>query len=414
MKIVIFLFQILGFSFLSLSQLANAGAAIDVNDVSYLWPPVLQKTDAVKLVSLSNVIPRSLFQEIISFSNGGKLGSTVLPTPVSLPAEVKKIENWHLVSMRIDPCAPGLRFYKNDLTKCVQEIRLVAQPFSFDGVWEYYDFAFHIIFEISAGKPNDSKSFQELLDKLLGLKEQNRLAGIETTGKALRVHPGFKSDSFRNSLRDLLVTNLKGYALKKVTFTGGASEEGPWVFFQGLVVNKHFRPEPDPTMNRQSFGQIIPKLPGAGGSVSPLPSNSHWPAVEDAEYGPSIAELFYTGTIDLNRPALLSNKKESKVFKREDLVFAFENPSITDRTNTDCMSCHAAMSRRILLGLANKPNPFKYAAPNNRTTIDSVMPSQSPTNFRIFGWFGASPVVSDRVIHESANVVDLIERQFKN
>ena len=244
------------------------------------------------------------------------------------------------------------------------------------------------------------------------LKEQNRVVGIETDGVPLRVHPGFKSEAFQRGIQEILVAQLKSYKLKKITFTGAASEDGPWVFFQGLVVKKQYHHEPDPTMRQQSFGQIIPRLPGAGGLVTPLPSNSHWPSLEDGEFGPSIAELFYTGIIDLNKPALLSNQKESKIFKREDLVFAFENPSITDRTNTDCMSCHAAMSRRILLGLDGKSNPFKYVAPNSQVTTKSVMPSQSPTNFRIFGWFGASPVVSDRVIHESANVVDLIESQY--
>lgn len=395
------------------SFFAFATVPLDVNDVSYMWPPALFKSDATKLLPLAQLVPAGVFQEIIGFSQGEKLQDQTLPTPVKMPVSVAEIENWYIVSMRIDPCAPGGRSSVPGLEACLQEIRFVAQPFSYDGVWEYYDFAFHIIFQISEGSPQESVLFKELLTKLVELKIQNQAYGIETNGVPLKIHPGFKRAAFRNELHANLLTLLKKYKLRKITFSGAETEEGPWVFFQGLILKQHYQLEPDPTLRHQAFGEITPELPGKGGSINPLPSNKNFLFPLDRGFGPSIAELFYNGPIDLNGPAHLPDSTESRMFKLKDIVAAAENPLIADRTNTDCFSCHTAMSRGMLLGLAEKQNPFKYAAPNDHVTLKPLYLNETMTNFRVFGWFGSRPMISNRAIHESAQVADMIEKLFR-
>lgn len=391
----------------------DARTAVDVNDVSYLWAPPTRASEAAKLVLLSDVIPKAVFEEIILFSEGASLQGQKLPTAVNMPREARKIENWRVIAMRIDPCAPSVVASGPNLSKCRQEVRLVAQPFFFDGlVWDYYDFAFHIIYEISTGAPRSSVSFKKFWDQLLLLKEQNQKAGIETVGVPLGVHPGFKNENFRTQFQTLLGESLAKFRLKKITFTGAENVDGPWVFFQGLVVNQRYQLEPDPTMRHSPFGEISPGLPGFGGTLSPLPYNSNWSFSKDFGMGPSIADLFYTGTLDLDQPARLPDSSESQVFKLRDLARVFENPTITDPSNTDCFSCHTAMSRGLLMNLNAKQNPFQYVAPNGHVTMDAVFSSSSPTNFRIFGWFGSRPVVADRVINESASVADMLEKLF--
>lgn len=402
-------------SFFALLSVANAGLLNDLNDVSYMWPPVVGPVkEASKLISLSQLIPESIFQEIISFSRGNNLQGLHLPNPINLPKEVANLQNWRLVAMRIDPCAPGLITYGLDQSKCLQEVRMIAQPFSYDGVWEYHDYALHIIFEVSQGYPAQSLNFKELVQQLSQLKEDNRNAGIETNGVPLRIHPGFKRNEFRTQLHQVLLAGIPKYNLKKITFTGAESEVGPWVFFQGLVTNHHFVLEPDPTLRNLPFSHAFPELPGEGGVISPQPTNFNWTISHshDRGLGPSISELFYTGAIDLSKPAVLSDGTESKVFKLEDLVHVFENPNITNRTNSDCISCHTTMSRGLLMNISEKPNAFKYKIPNEHISTKTTFLNSSPTNFRLFGWFGSRPVISPRVINESADVADLIEKLY--
>lgn len=409
--------------FIGLLLVGNFGGAsatvlrgpLDVNDVSYLWPPVYKKdaSEAQKLIGLSPVIPRGLFEEITAFAQGQELQGQKLASPVRLPPESVQIDNWKIVSMRIDPCAPGLRFHQGNLNHCIQEVRLVAQPIFFNGIWEYYDFAFHIIFEVSRGTPRDSALFAQLLEGLVELKEQNRREGqaFDTNGVPLKIHPGFRREGFRLGLQSLLMTGLKSYHLKKITFIGADSHNGPWVFFQGLVSNGHYQLESDVNLQGKSHGHIIPELPGRGGQIEPVPTNQAWPFAEDNFLGPSIRDLFVVGQLNPQQPARLPDHSESKVLKLEDLVQAFSNPRITDRTNTDCFSCHASMSRELMLKLPMR-GPFSYTTANNHVSLGEVAVNESITNFRTFGWFGPTPIISKRVIFESAEVVDLLEKQF--
>lgn len=390
-----------------------AQTKVDVNDVSYLWPPALNVKEAAEMVSLPQLVPDTVFQEIIDFAQGKKQKDIQLDTPLVIQEPVIQMQNWRLVALRIDPCAPGLAFHNQDMSQCIQEIRLVAQPFLVDeGLITHFDYSLHIIFEMNQGDPRKSESFSNLWKQILKLKLQNKEAGVDTNGVALRVHPGFKVSGFRKQFQDLILQNIKISKLKKVTFIGAALAEGPWIFFQGLVNDQHYVLEPDPSMHGQSFGHVVPKAPGLGGTLSPLPTNKNWPVAQDQFFGPSINDLFFDGVLDLKKPATLANQTESKVFKIEDIVHALDNPSLSNRTNTDCFSCHTTTSRTYLLELEKNDSPFKFKTPNDHVTLTPAMINKSFTNFRAFGWFGSKGMVSQRVINESADVANLIEKLF--
>jgi hypothetical protein len=388
------------------AQVSWAQTLIDVNDVSYLWPSPIDVKEANDLVPLSKLIPEKVFHNLIGFSQGQKLQGTQLDTPLEVQDPVREISNWRLAAMRIDPCAPSP-------TSCLQEVRLVVQPLlAAEGLITHYDYALHIIFELSAGEPQNSEALSNLWKKLLQLKLQNKEFGIETTGIPLRTHPGFKRAGFRSQLQEITLAAIQKSKLKKITFIGAALAQGPWVFFQGLVKDESYILEADVSLNNQAFGHVIPMAPGYGGVLSPLPTNKNWPASEDQFFGPSVNDLFYEGILDLKKPAILSNQTESKVFKKEDIVHAIDNPKISNRMNTDCFSCHTVTSRTYLLELEKYDSVFRFKAPNNHTTLDAVVINKSTTNFRVFGWFGSRSVASQRVINESADVADKIEKLF--
>ncbi len=387
-----------------ITNISHAEDSLDVNDVSYLWPPVVLKRQAADLIQLSSVLSLSVFTGILDFSKKQGLGKK---------SAADQLEHWHIVAMRIDPCAPKDIPTGSKLENCLQEIRLVAQPFSFGkNTIEYFDFSLHLIFQISEGHPKNADKFFGVFRKLVELKHQNKLQGVSTTGVPLRVHPAFKLESFRSDLKNIVIEALKLSELKKITFLGADTAAGPWLFFQGLVLNDQYVLEPDPKLRGQSFGTVLPKLPGEGGVIEPLPSNFNWPFSEDNGVGPSIIDLFTNGEIEPKSPAQLSNGSKSRVLKVEDIPHAIDNPHISDRTNTDCFSCHTSMSRAMLYKMDLHDSPFRFKASDDKVTLDNLLATDSMTNFRIFGWFGSRPVVSNRVIFESAQVLQLIERYF--
>jgi hypothetical protein len=70
------------------------------------------------------------------------------------------------------------------------------------------------------------------------------------------------------------------------------------------------------------------------------------------------------------------------------------------------------MSRQLLMDLGSKTNPFKYETPNKHVTLQTASLNNSFTNFRVFGWFGPTAIITPRVINEGAGVADLIEKIF--
>lgn len=402
------------------SSSAFADLQIGLNDVSYMWPPALNSEEAKKLINLDEVISIEKFRDIIKYADEIDQTESLTNVKLFFPEEIREILNWRIVSTRIDSCgtpalAKGEIFEK---TKCLQEIRFVAQPFKVDqGSVIFFDYAFHIVFVLDQNDPKESKVFLSLVEELLKLKSNNIKSGIITTGLHLSVHPGFKKDGFAETLKSQFLKYIGKSRLAKVTFSGGDHVSKSWIFFQGGWNNGQFVGLPDPTLNHLSAFFITPKEIGNGGELYPNPSNFGWSAKYTPEdKAPSIIDFFVSGYLDVKKKALLSSVENnliySEVFKVEDIIPAVENPQISHRNNTDCFSCHASTSRFLLNGVELSSNHFLYSNQNKNIVLDAKYLNKSKTNFRVFGWFGSKPSIARRVINESAEVVNQLEDIF--
>lgn len=386
-------------------------SSVDVNDVSYLWPPPNYSEQVSALTTLNRVVPRKVLEEILRFAGGAELQNHKLPRPLKLPESVHGFQNWKIVSMRLDPCAPSLETFKENPSNCMQEIRLVGQPIEIND-WgiKFPDLAIHILFEVSKGDPRDSKTFESIWNRFRELKSFLKESGVETVGVPLTVHPGFKVRSFPSRLEKDLLDSLRESRLKKITFTGSSDGVGPWVFFQGLVTDEKYELESDTTLRDQPHGFIVPKRPGLGGEIFPEPRNLN--TVGEA-FGPSVLDLFYNGSIEVSDFAKLGDGTVSSRVRKFDIPSVIENPAISNRTNTDCFSCHASTSRKFQLNLDKHESEFQFIPPSGKTSHAKHL-DKTLTNLRVFGWFGSSPIAAQRVVNESTAVADFMEKLFEH
>lgn len=403
-------------SLLILSSSTFAAIPINVNDVSYLWPPVLNVKDEERLLNLNAIFSKSILESLIAYTTATDGSDALNKVKIQLPEEVKIQSNWRVVAFRIDPCAPDSIKKPNSETRCLQELRLVAQPFVVQNkAIIYFDYALHIIFLMSHTSPKEAVLFKTLIDQLVELKLKNEEIGIFTTGKSLSVHPGFKNIDFTSKIKNIVMNTIKKTQLQKMTFSGVDSASQSWVFFQGLVSDSQFIPTPDPTLQHSPIGFITPEAVGAGGVLFPEPQNFNWFTSYPGEIlAPSIKDLFGIGLVDLERKATLNNLPNSplysEIFRIKDIISAIENPQISNRTNTDCFSCHTSTSRSLLSQIDPDGNKFTYTLQGNNSSLRGDHLNKSMTNMRIFGWFGSKPSINRRVIHESAEVAVAIEK----
>lgn len=95
------------------------------------------------------------------------------------------------------------------------------------------------------------------------------------------------------------------------------------------------------------------------------------------------------------------------------------NPHLFNPENMDCASCHVAQPARVWLernrsdlGLETLWNQHAYKNP--RHNLKNISPDLKNTHIiRAFGYFGENIAISQRVIHESAETADAINRYLK-
>ena len=191
---------------ISAPEVSAESPRADSCDVTWLWPAPRNVADAGKLLDMESlrssdgkpVWSDTAFADLLALVDGA--ATTVGSDKVSFSSDLRKRGNWKIAGVRIDPTAPGgHRDLRNKFGESPQ-IRLVVQPVVGATV---HDVAVHLVFSyVSArdGMKNtpDRDKFKAILADLMAMKQQCSDAGIQTTGVALGVHPGFKSGADRH------------------------------------------------------------------------------------------------------------------------------------------------------------------------------------------------------------------------
>ena len=300
-----------------------------------------------------------------------------------------------VVAIRLDPC------FKNSATApCRPMVRMSWQPFvEHGGNVVAVDAALHSFYDLTAD------DFAKLADRLWKLAEPNR-AAIEHA--PLGVHPVLAKQGYGeywSALKAALLTYCGEKSLARLTVMQLGGRTNVWIFSgiekgTPLQVARIGSPIQTIAVHAQPPTQFDGGLFKA--NVAP---DDHLEPKEQPEFN-----RFLRGTAGLD---LRSNR--DMLVKVVDTIRFLETPAPDSTSETvDCASCHIAQAARVWLGkYAPDVQPTRPAFDNALGfNLENTSPLAGLTNqLRAFGFIQTKPVISQRVIHESATVAAAMRRR---
>lgn len=360
---------------LSLS-LSLTSYALGLNDLSILIP-----IPAPNEISL-------MLTPVDSGNNGQLLSKSVFDRFFRLVADRKNNEIWttqlKVIAIRIDPCfIEGV-----GPLKCRRQLRLVWQPVFLEGhELSTHDAAIHSFYEF-----NDEEFSNILSEWKLLAKTDEKLP--------LVIHPILQKEGLSgihwNKLRSLILKYCGEEKLIRMTSMTVSGSDQVWIFSGfDIFIDKTFKEMVIPRIETttQSITQSSFNLSHFWGALTPAP-------LEDLEFNRLIDDsMFFKKTTS-----------EVDVKKAVRSFFSFENPKKHNTGTLDCASCHLANMTHQWAEI-NYPElkwdtdflDVKYQSDINleNTTKYKVKRHQ----FRIFGYFGKEPAISQRAINETAEAL---------
>jgi len=393
--------------------------ALDVNDVSILYPVATNAADAQKLIPLSlrfggddgaTILPDVHFRALADISTKQddvgalRLNSSLVAQLRDHSFNASDASNYEqhpgpklnlgvfnggsrdafkIVAIRFVPCNRA-SFHggapMSATSACNPQLRFVAQPFVNDTA---LDAAFHVIYDfpVSAG-PALAKDFLAIKSPV-------------TTGMPLGVHPLLAKEgpggAFSQALQGLLVRNLPHGTLAAVAGLGVRDSNDQWTFLGSLVIKGGL------FVAGQKFGDSFFPFQEFTRLVRPAQMRPSDPREE------TDSDDFLAATLNPQRSSLLLQSQESQ-------------------ENRTCAGCHRADA---LVGMRFKndgtsnvsalkklfTNSNSYAPPTAVTAFATADALQlGDTNLHAFGIHDRRPSVSMRVVQETAEAVDYANR----
>ena len=369
---------------LQLIAVSCRAEALDVNDVSFLWPVPKTAADAEGLISLADeasdgpIMPDAIFKALIDTAKR-------VPGISFRTAEFESPKTWKVAGIRVNPTALGshpLMLAKAE----VPGIRLIVQPVTVgaDNKARPHDFSAHVVFNyvmpVEANQPikPDKEAFAKIVQDLRQLKTDLNLPVSPTTSQ-LNVHPGFSPDPavLTGRLKALLKKHLSSQHLDKhqkgaISFMGIPGGFEPWVFFK-VEVDSAAGTVTQAALNGR-FGapqlkQDISFVPDANGKVLPPPLAPQ--TVSDA----STASLFPILPPSQLQNALFPGTTDPKLahWQNRDIADLVAHPQITTTISTDCVSCHTESTRRHLTPGLISQSGTAYPIPAGISGVSSTL-----------------------------------------
>lgn len=422
---------------------SGAGLALDVNDVSILFPLPGDEKDIPKMVPINfqnadGVSPMTpeLFKEIISRhlskidvegqlkplasgadftgnNRNGRIGESFGP--------FGEIGDWKIVAMRYDSCAPVQNHNvlghaprpmpsTIDPEACTPQLRLTAQPvmarrresvsrFGTEGNGDSSaiasDYAIHMLFTLKDNEP---------LALYKDLQKFKQDCGDLTSSVPLGIHPCLKAEvnsgSYGGPNFSKVSTLLKLYAKRYSATAMMATKSGddPWVFMNGQIEGGRFKhaqiaavTEDDPTkLKRNKAGNLLE--PFLNGYFQQLqftelrdePTASNFDNGDRVSPQPRLSKVNDSLRAEFNT-LLFSHQNDEKFNSNAAEVSRIfnriDNPLYNDFFSTDCVSCHASTN---LYTIYTTQGPF------NRPATDES--KRSP----IFGYTSPDYLLKDK------------------
>lgn len=294
-----------------------------------------------------------------------------------------------VIAIRLDPC-----FVEGTgPLPCRRQIRLVWQPLiEKENEVTTKDASLHSFYEFS------DEEFAAILTEWKMWSKTNK-------NLPLTIHPLLKKEGLSgkhwNQLRSIILKYCGEKNLVRMTSMGLSGSEQLWVF-SGMDI------DPKTTQSKE---MIIPRIQTTIQTITQSSFDPHefWGALTPAPN----ADLEFNLLVE---DSMFFKKRNTEIEVRKvvNSYLSFENPKKHNTGTLDCASCHLT-SMTHQWTLTNYPNlkwdvefkDTKYQSALNleNTTLNKVNPHQ----FRIFGYFGQDPAISQRVINETAEVFDFLK-----
>lgn len=366
------------------SMALHAQAAWDLNDVTYLMP-------------LPQTVGGDGLLRLESPARGGALlpVSMVNQLPVLAIDRTRPEVNSTLrvMAVRIDPCFP-----LPTPQSCQRQIRLAWQPIEINrrNEVETVDAALHSFYVLQDWE------FANLLKEINAWKSKH---SVNTKYMPLQVHPAWAAEKDSSpALADFQKIILK-YAgvenFSRVTAMVLRGNGDMWAFAGFEPRGGKLELLPIPRLNRlsQSFiNMAVPADHFSGGGISPVPKG---------------ADTFNNIAAESLR---MGEGTEDTIREEVRAAFRIENPKFFNPENMDCVSCHVAqpaihwvLNKRPELQVEKLWSQEIYGNPKYhlKNTSAEIWNTQQ---IRALGYFGKNVAISQRVINESAEVADFINR----
>lgn len=353
--------------------------AFSLSDVSILLPlpPQAEMKELLSVHSTSAkgpLLPRAMYNKL----------PNLLP---DTKPDIVYNELLHVVAIRLDPC-----FVEGSGPKaCSRQIRLVWQPIiAFEDETFTRDAAVHTFHEFG------ETEWQEVL------KAWKDFSSTES-GEPLQVHPLLKQQGFTGPFwKKVSATILKFCGtenLIRATAMNVMNGEQVWAFAGIDISGASATPITIPRIGRTVQG-IIMTLGNTDeftGSIRPAAS-------ADPEL-----EAFVQDSMSMRQ-----NEKELKLLAKR--IHEYENPKLSNPGTVDCVSCHVAQSARVWaqnnFQSWDWANDFKDQLYKSKFNITNKSEAPFKSNhFRAFGYFYDKAMISQRVVNESAEVVQTLSVQ---
>lgn len=367
-------------------------SGLDINDVAVLFPISAEKQLFPK-ITLDNkepLVSKEVFDEALEAAK--KLG---IVTPTGTPS-ITQLNDYVITGFRYDPCAPKDHMGP-EVSDCVPEIRLIAQPMDSFGP---ADTALHLVYGLTDSEPKPGD--ETIADLFKAKAKAQELLGMSSSGLPLNVHPllAAAAKSGNQEVAAIYEAIVRKYAkpekLKKLTMMGLGSQTH-WIFFGGSIVAGKWVQDTIPGLSDN--GRLAVELNlNSTDLFIPAPLD-----INTSTYGFFRRELLLDGQIDTIRNEVLK----------------MENPSFTNRNNSDCLSCHSASS--LHTNSAARVPVFVEGASATAPKGITAYPAQGLLqrhrlhwNLRSFGYFGVLPTLSMHTVNEAgrsaAKVNEILSR----
>lgn len=360
-----------------------AAAPLNQNDVSILLPLPTLFTDDQYLKpgtvgADGELLPPWLYS---------KMPTLALEDPAVTYSKLR------VIAIRLDPCfvpAPPR-------TGCQAQIRMIWQPSqkNDETTFRMLDAAVHTFYDLSAAEFKALVADLEKLKDKYGLTDGDEPLAVNPTLRKLGVGSDYSRDLFAT-----LLARAGARRLSQATFMQLHDEEDSWTFGGFMVAGT------------QASDLAIPRISGFRQTFTNKPLIFSATYYSQGKFDPQ-PEGKDTYNLLVQDSREIGKEQEPAVIAGVKAIHRLEDPRVHNAQTADCASCHAAMPARrwayrqmpwLMLGMVTGGNAYKSRFNQENT---STYPDNTRM-LRAFGWGNVEPAISQRVVNETAAVLETL------